>query len=167
MEMCFSFNLVCSFTRALTLLTSSGLVGSEDYYFKKETAGLLFLHLARCVYFHNPFFFLYSATDWCKSSVFCFASSEPLSHGLMLEHRQSEKEKAGEVCNHLIQTYTHRLLLHLATVIVFPISTAPKRIPFCLDAGQISAWLLKSDVFVLSITLYERLKVLMLSQQGK
>lgn len=165
--MCFSFNLACSFTRALTLLTSSGLVGSEDHYSKKETAGLLFLHLASCVYFHNPFFSPYTQIRLAVKVVLCFASSELLSHGLMLERRRSEKEKEGEVCNHLIQTYTHRILLHLATVIVFAISTAPKPIPFCLDAGQISAWLLKSDVFVLSITLYERLKVLMLSQQGK
>lgn len=97
--------------------------------------------------------------------MLCFASPELLSYGLMLEHTESEKEV--EVSNHLIQTYTHRILLHLATVIVFAISTTPKPIPFCLDAGQISAWPLKTDVFVLSITLHERLKVLMLSQQGK
>lgn len=84
-----------------------------------------------------------------------------------MKHSESGKEKEGEVCNHLIQTYTHRILLHLPTVIVFAISTAPKLIPFCLYASQISVWLLKSDVFVLSITLYEWLKVLMLSQQGK
>lgn len=54
----------------------------------------------------------------------CFGSPELLSYGLMVEHRESEK--GGEVCNHLIQTYTHRILLHLATVIVFAISIAPK-----------------------------------------
>lgn len=122
--MFFSFNLACSFTRALTLLTSSGLVGSEDHYSKKKQLAYCFCILPAVSIFLTHFSFFIHPRLAVKVPCCVLPVLSSYSMAWCWSTGKVKKKREGEVCNHLIQTYTHRILLHLATVIVFAISKA-------------------------------------------